>query len=66
MTAVHRARSVLNPIIRAQATALFFFRQRNYLELQAFLEEYSAALPSKEDLERIYRLATAEPYRSWL
>ena len=40
-----------------------FFKQRNYLELQAFLEEHSAMLPDKHDLERIYRLATEEPYQ---
>ena len=27
------------------------------------LEEYSASLPSREDLERIYRIATEEPYQ---
>ena len=27
------------------------------------MEEYGGSLPNKDDLERIYRLATAEPYQ---
>ena len=51
-----------NPVVRSQVTGVLFFKQRNYLELQAFLEEHSARLPNKSDLERIYRLATAAPF----
>ena len=60
---VHRSRGILNPVVRSQVTGVLFFKQRNYLELQAFLEEHSAMLPSRDDLERIYRVATAEPYQ---
>ena len=60
---VHRSRGILNPVVRSQVTGVLFFKQRNYLELQAFLEEHSAMLPDKNDLERIYRLATEEPYQ---
>ncbi len=45
--------------MRAQATALFIFRQKAFLELQAFLEENSATV-GKDILERVYRLATME------
>ena len=34
ITSVHRIKSVVNPIVRAQATALFIFRQKAFLELQ--------------------------------
>ena len=60
---VHRSRGILNPVVRSQVTGVLFFRQRNYLELQAFLEEHGAMLPDRNDLERIYRLATDEPYQ---
>ena len=49
--------------MRSQVTGVLFFKQRNYLELQAFLEEHSAVIPDENDLERIYRLATEEPYQ---
>ena len=58
---VHRSRGILNPVVRSQVTGVLFIKQRNYLELQAFLEEHSAMLPSRDDLEHIYRVATAEP-----
>ena len=57
---VHRTKNVLNPIIRAQATALFMFRQKAFLELQAFLEENSATV-GKDVLEKVYRLAVSQP-----
>ena len=60
---VHRSRGILNPVVRSQVTGVLFFAQRNALELQAFIEEHGAMLPSREDLERIYRIATAEPYQ---
>ena len=59
---VHRSRGILNPVVRSQVTGGLFFKQRNYLELQAILEEHSAMLPSRDDLERIYRVATDEPF----
>ena len=37
---VHRSRGILNPAVRSQVTGVLFFKQRNYLELQAFLEEH--------------------------
>ena len=60
VSSVHRSRGILNPVVRSQVTGVLFFKQRNYLELQAFLEEHSAMLPSRDDLERIYRVATDE------
>ena len=63
---VHRSRKILNPVVRSQLTGVLFFKQRNYGELQGaggFLEEVGGALPNKDDLDRIYRLATAEPYQ---
>ena len=59
---VHRTKNVLKPIIRAQATALFIFRQKAFLELQAFLEENSATL-GKDVLEKVYRLAVSQPFQ---
>ena len=59
---VHRTKNVLNPIIRAQATALFIFRQKAFLELQAFLEENSATV-GKDVLEKVYRLAVSQPFQ---
>ena len=47
---VHRSRGMLNPVVCSQVTGVLFFKQRNYLELQAFLEEHSAMLPSWDDL----------------
>ena len=32
---VHRSRGILNPVVRSQVTGVLFFKQRNYLELQA-------------------------------
>ena len=60
ITSVHRIKNVVNPIVRAQATALFIFRQKAFLELQNFLEENSATV-GKDILEKIYRIAVAEP-----
>ena len=54
---------ILNPVVRSQVTGVLFSEQRNYLKLQAFLEEHSAMLPSRDDLERIYRIVTEEPYQ---
>ena len=62
ITSVHRIKNVVNPIVRAQATALFIFRQKAFLELQNFLEENSATV-GKDILEKVYRIAVAEPYQ---
>ena len=59
ITSVHKTKNVVNPIVRVQATALFIFRQKAFMELQAFLEENSATV-GKDVLERVYRLATME------
>ena len=48
--------------MRAQATALFVFRQKAFLELQSFLEENSATV-GKDILEQVYRLATSQPFQ---
>ena len=62
ITSVHRIKNVVNPIVRAQATALFIFRQKAFVELQNFLEENSATV-GKDILEKVYRIAVAEPYQ---
>ena len=62
ITSVHRIRSVVNPIVRAQCTAIFMFRQKAFFELQNFLEENSATV-GKDILEKVYRIATAQPYQ---
>ena len=62
ITSVHKTKNVVNPIVRAQATALFVFKQKAFLELQAFLEENSATV-GKDILEKVYRLATSEPFQ---
>ena len=59
---MHRVKNVLNPIIRAQATALFIFRQKAFLELANFPEENYATV-GKDVLEKVYRIATAQPYQ---
>ena len=62
ITSVHKTKNVVNPIVRAQATALFIFRQKAFMELQAFLEENSATV-GKDILEKVYRLATSQPFQ---
>ena len=37
-------------------------RQRNYMELQNFLEENSATV-GRDILEKVYRIAVGEPYQ---
>ncbi len=56
---VHKTKNVVNLIVRAQATALFIFRQMAFWELQAFLEKKSATV-GRDVLEKVYRLATME------
>ncbi len=60
---LHRARGILQPVVRSQLTGILFFRQRSALELQAFLEENGGILPARQDMERIYRIATEHPYQ---
>ncbi len=55
-------RNVLNRVVIAHAHALFYFRQRNYLEVVSFLEEYSAVV-GKEIMENIYKLAVRQPHQ---
>ena len=62
ITSVHRIKNVVKPIVRAQATALFIFRQKAFLELQNFIEESSATV-GEDILEKVYRIAVAEPYQ---
>ena len=62
ITSVHRIKNVVNPIVRAQATALFIFRQKAFLEPQNFLEENSPTA-GKDVLEKVYRIAVAQPYQ---
>ena len=62
ITSVHKTKNVVNPIVRAQATALFIFRQKAFLEVQAFLEENSATV-GKGVLEAVYKLAVSQPFQ---
>ena len=39
VASLHRARGILQPVVRSQLTGILFFRQRSALELQAFLAE---------------------------
>ena len=40
---------------------MYLFTLRNYADLEAFLEEF-AALADKKTVEKIFRMATDEPY----
>jgi hypothetical protein len=51
----------LDPSIRINATALFFFRSRNGKDLEAMIEENSA-LAHRRDIDRLYRRATEPQY----
>ena len=55
-------KNVVNPIVRAQATALFVFRQKAFMELQAFLEENSATV-GKAILERVLATMESGPFQ---
>ena len=67
--------NALSPIIRVNSRQLFFFRLRNYKEIEAMVEELSAVLINKSSvadtnnlaeakklLLEVYNLATEEPY----
>ena len=51
-------------ILRVNAQALCVFRLRNRLELDAIIEELSAAY-RKDQLMEMYELATWQPYSFW-
>ncbi len=46
--------NLLNPVLRVNATELYVFRLRNYVELQAILEELGALVKDKKTLLHIY------------
>ncbi len=48
-------------VIRMNINDMYLFKLRNYADLEAFLEEF-AALADKKTVEKIYRMATDEPY----
>ena len=67
--------NALSPIIRVNSRQLFFFRLRNYKEIETMVEELSAVLIKKSSvadtknlqeakklLLEVYNLATEEPY----
>ena len=60
LISAQRYRSIA-PQIRTQCTALFVFRLRSHLELEAVLEEVSATY-DKKTIAGFYREATEEPY----
>ena len=68
--------NALSPIIRVNSRQLFFFRLRNYKEIETMVEELSAVLikkstvadtkslaEAKKLLLEVYKIATEEPYR---
>ena len=60
LISTQRYRSIA-PQIRTQCTALFVFRLRSHLELEAALEEVSATY-DKKTIAGFHREATEEPY----
>ena len=74
ITATQKSNS-LSPIIRVNSRQLFFFRLRNYKEIETMVEELSAVLikkstvadaknlaEAKKLLLEVYNIATEEPY----
>lgn len=51
----------VSQVIRLNINDMYLFKLRNYADLEAFLEEF-AALADKKTEEKIYRMATDEPY----
>ena len=51
----------VSQVIRLNINDMYLFKLRNYADLEAFLEEF-AALADKKTVEKIYRMATDEPY----
>ena len=75
ITAATQKFNALSPIIRVNSRQLFFFRLRNYKEIETMVEELSAVLIKKSSvadtknlaeakklLLEVYNLATEEPY----
>ena len=56
--------TMLSPIKRKNATALYVYRLRNYKDLESLLEELSA-LYDKKTLMQLYETATSEPHSFW-
>ena len=55
---------LVSPTIRVNAQFMLVWRLRNRLELQSLLEEISAVYDIKT-LEKMYQLATDDPYSFW-
>ena len=54
--------TALSPIIRVNATELYVFRLRNFIDLQTFLDEVSGLLGDKKALLEMYRYAMEKEY----
>ncbi len=63
ITSVQKLR-LLSPTIRVNAQFMLVWRLRNRLELQSLLEEISAVYDIKT-LEKMYQMATDEPFSFW-
>jgi hypothetical protein len=50
------------PIVRLNCSGIVVFKLRNLLDLQKFLEELSAVVEDRSDLEQMYRYATNRPH----
>ena len=53
--------NAIHPIIRVNATELYYYRLRNTKDLDTFIEEASAVL-DKKTLLQLYNTATLEPH----
>lgn len=51
----------VSQVIRLNINDMYLFKLRNYADLEAFLEEFSA-LADKKTIEKIYRMSTDEAY----
>ena len=58
---VQKIRTV-HPMIRNNLNHLFIFRLRSRVDLDAILDEYSALVRAKKELEAIYKKAVASPH----
>jgi hypothetical protein len=54
--------TAISTLIRVNASELYVFRLRNYLDLQTFLDELGAIAGSKQILLEMYKEATSTPY----
>ena len=57
---VQKYKGVSN-VIRLNISDMYVFKLRNKFDLDSFIEEFSA-LTDKDTMEKIYRIATDEPY----